>query len=158
MRTNLSLRPQTRRRSGGVASIEFALILPVLLLLVFGVISFGLLMHDMSVATNAVREGARWQAVPTNYLKSGNARGYSIAEKACGRSRVSNPVRPEDVVCNYLLEVPLFGTADGTAPAVSVSGDPEMVTVSLKHGFPWIGYLPLPDNRTLLTRATMYYD
>ncbi len=43
----------------GVAAIEFALVLPVLLVLVFGIIEFGLLMYNQQVITNASREGAR---------------------------------------------------------------------------------------------------
>ena len=51
------------RRPAGAAMVEFALILPLLLLLVFGAVNFGALMFDQSVITNAAREGARWAAV-----------------------------------------------------------------------------------------------
>ncbi len=43
----------------GVAAVEFAIILPVLMLIIFGIIEFGLLMYDKQVITNASREGAR---------------------------------------------------------------------------------------------------
>jgi Flp pilus assembly protein TadG len=43
----------------GVAAVEFAIILPVLLLLVFGIIEFSLILYDKAVITNASREGAR---------------------------------------------------------------------------------------------------
>lgn len=39
--------------------MEFALVLPVLLLILFGIIEFGLVMFDQAVITNASREGAR---------------------------------------------------------------------------------------------------
>ena len=39
--------------------VEFALILPLLLVLVFGIIDFGLALFDKAVLTNASREGAR---------------------------------------------------------------------------------------------------
>jgi Flp pilus assembly protein TadG len=39
--------------------VEFALILPLLLVLVFGIIDFGLALFDKAVITNASREGAR---------------------------------------------------------------------------------------------------
>ena len=43
----------------GVAAIEFALILPVLVLLLLGIIEFSLALYDKAVITNASREGAR---------------------------------------------------------------------------------------------------
>lgn len=43
----------------GVAAVEFALILPLLLVILFGIIDFGLMLYDKAVITNAAREGAR---------------------------------------------------------------------------------------------------
>ena len=39
--------------------MEFAIILPLLVILVFGTIEFGLLFYNKQVVTNACREGAR---------------------------------------------------------------------------------------------------
>ena len=47
------------KRKNGASAVEFAIILPFLVLLVFGVIEFGLLLYDKAVITNASREGAR---------------------------------------------------------------------------------------------------
>ncbi|TLD41878.1 MAG: hypothetical protein JETT_1895 [Candidatus Jettenia ecosi] len=47
------------RNQKGVAAVEFAIILPVLILLIFGIIEFSLLLYDKQVITNASREGAR---------------------------------------------------------------------------------------------------
>lgn len=43
--------------------VEFALVVPILILLVFGIIEFGNLWMSMNVVTNASREGARLAAV-----------------------------------------------------------------------------------------------
>lgn len=43
----------------GAAAIEFAIVLPLLVLLIFGGIEFGLLLFNKQVITNASREGAR---------------------------------------------------------------------------------------------------
>lgn len=51
------------RRENGSALVEFALILPILVLLLFGVIEFGLLLYNQQVITNASREGARYGIV-----------------------------------------------------------------------------------------------
>ena len=47
----------------GVAAVEFALIFPVLVLLVLGIIEFGLGFHAWDATQNAAREGARLGAV-----------------------------------------------------------------------------------------------
>ncbi len=39
--------------------VEFAIVLPLLLILVFGVVEFGVMFYDKAVITNASREGAR---------------------------------------------------------------------------------------------------
>ncbi len=43
----------------GVSAIEFAILLPFLVLLTFGIIEFGILLYNQQVITNASREGAR---------------------------------------------------------------------------------------------------
>ena len=44
----------------GAAMVEFALILiPLLMLITFGIIEFGMFMYNQQVLTNASREGAR---------------------------------------------------------------------------------------------------
>jgi len=43
----------------GQALVELGLILPLLVILTFGIIEFGLIMFDKAVITNASREGAR---------------------------------------------------------------------------------------------------
>jgi Flp pilus assembly protein TadG len=43
----------------GVVAAEFALLLPALLLILFGIIEFGMIMYGREVVTNAAREGAR---------------------------------------------------------------------------------------------------
>ena len=52
-----------KSREEGVAAVEFALILPVLALLLFGVIEFGRVWSQYQVFQGAAREGARCAAV-----------------------------------------------------------------------------------------------
>ena len=47
-------------RERGAAAVEFALILPVFLLLIAGAIDLTRMMYTQVVVTNAAREGARW--------------------------------------------------------------------------------------------------
>ena len=46
-------------RDRGSVAVEFALLLPVLLLLIFGIIDFGRAINDQITLTQAAREGAR---------------------------------------------------------------------------------------------------
>jgi hypothetical protein len=48
----------------GAELIEFALVLPILLLVVLGIVDFGFLFQRMEVVTNAAREGARMAVLP----------------------------------------------------------------------------------------------
>jgi hypothetical protein len=47
-------------RSTGQELVEFAIILPLLLLVVFGVLDLGRMFHALITITNAAREGARY--------------------------------------------------------------------------------------------------
>lgn len=49
----------TKENDRGVSSVEFALLLPLLMLILFMVIEFSLVLYDKAVVTNASREGAR---------------------------------------------------------------------------------------------------
>ena len=61
-----------RRRcksASGQELIEFGLTLPLLLIVLLGIIEFGLMFRDYEVVTNAAREGARIAVLPT-YTKN----------------------------------------------------------------------------------------
>jgi len=47
----------------GASAVEFAIVLPLLMLLLFGMIEFGLIIYNKQVITNASREGARYAIV-----------------------------------------------------------------------------------------------
>lgn len=53
----------TGQRDRGAAAVEFALMLPLLLLLVFGIIDFGRALNAQVTITQAAREGARLAAL-----------------------------------------------------------------------------------------------
>ena len=53
-------RNRTARHSQlGTATVEFGLLLPLLVLILSGILEFGLALYDKAVITNASREGAR---------------------------------------------------------------------------------------------------
>ena len=61
--TNREHQQQDQKRESGQAMVEFAIVLPVLLVLVFGIIQFGIVFNHYLTLTDAVRAGARQAAV-----------------------------------------------------------------------------------------------
>jgi len=131
---------ETRRRSGrigrfgderGVALTEFALILPVLMLLLIGMLDFGKAYNYWIDQTHLANEGARWAAVDknpagvtmtlqqyiaskanTDELKNGGTGSISDPLGVCiafpaGTSNVGNPV--EVRVATTYKWLPLIG-------------------------------------------------
>jgi Flp pilus assembly protein TadG len=47
----------------GISAVEFAIVLPVLLMFLFGIIEFGIILYDKAIITNATREAARERIV-----------------------------------------------------------------------------------------------
>jgi hypothetical protein len=76
----------TKGRNGlgdraGQALAEFVLIIPVLLLLVFGIVEFGLAFRTHQIVTNTAREGARVAVLPPSAGDPGNdARVTAVVE------------------------------------------------------------------------------
>ena len=89
------------RSERGAELIEFALVFPLLLMIVLGIVDFGFLFQRLEVVTNAAREGARIAVLP----------GYDDADI---RARV----------CDYVETggVPVTGTcgATGANPTVDI--------------------------------------
>jgi Flp pilus assembly pilin Flp len=88
------------RGQDGAAAVEFALLLPLLVLLLFGFIQFGLAFNTRIQATNAAREAAR-QAVVGNDNRNdvGGVQFWQIVRDRAGVSSISNcSFTTEDVV------------------------------------------------------------
>jgi hypothetical protein len=98
------------RSERGAELVEFAMVLPLLLLLVLSMVDFGFLFQRYEVLTNAAREGARLYVLP----------GYSTTDV---KTRV----------CSYLQGggVPVTGTCPSpTNPVIT----PSTTTIALSGG------------------------
>jgi Flp pilus assembly protein TadG len=116
-----------RHNQKGVAVVEFAIVLPLLLLLLFGIIEFSLLMYNKAMVTNASREGARrgivYRVDPTTF-------NYSPLDDTQIRTEVTN------YLSNHLIT--LSGTSTHTTTitrAVEVSGNTLNIQVSYPYHF-----------------------
>jgi Flp pilus assembly protein TadG len=74
----VTARPVRRGGEGGAAAVEFAILLPLLVALLFGFIQFGIAFSNKIQATNAAREGARMAAVGITDWDDVNGTGESF--------------------------------------------------------------------------------
>lgn len=103
------------RPQKGNVLVEFAFILPVFLLLLFGVIFFSIALYDKTVLAIATREGARAGAV---YVAGTNANA----------TRISSANTAATQVCQNRLVS--FGDAMTASITSTISGDILTVTAS----------------------------
>lgn len=120
---------QRRRDERGAAVVEFALVLPVLVLFIFGIIEFGRAYSARIELTAAVREGARAVALGANSADAQNA----TKNGAPGLDRDRITVTPNSctatpapanasVSASYPFQytIPLFRTGTWTLKATGV--------------------------------------
>ena len=117
------------RDEKGGSLIEFALIAPLLFVILFGIIEFGILLYDKAMITNAGREGARAGIVFDTALRNEDHTVNVGAVEA----------KVAQVVSDYCADN-LISFESGAAPSValsvgSISGDPLTVTISYPFRF-----------------------
>jgi Flp pilus assembly protein TadG len=91
-------------REEGVAAVEFAIILPVLCLILFGVLEFGRVWSQYQLYQGAAREGARCAAV--------KATDYSDCEI---QPSIDNAAAPFDPAEDATVQIPPGGASVGAA-------------------------------------------
>ena len=144
--TMLARQPRTSRRprDRGAAALEFALVMPILFLLLFGIIDYGLLFFDSIGLRQGAREGAR-QAVVQKYDAACTS-GTAGAKIACTTKRATDNTLGSPVV---YIPAP---TGAGT-PAWS-QGNQLLVCVQVKERS-LTGFVPYPTNGILKTKTYM---
>ncbi len=111
-----------RKKRRGAAAVEFAVVAPVFLLLVFGMIEYGRMVMVQQVITNASREGAR----------------VGVLDGSSNQDVL-------DIVDQYLTSGSISGatiTVTPTNPEDAEFGDPVTVTVDIP--FSQVSWLPSP--------------
>lgn len=129
------VRPAVRRRDQrGAAAVEFALVLPILLLLVFGIISYGYMLSFRGSMSQAAAEGAREAAVTVNATNREDAAMQAVDEALAA---YGVDCADAGMTCDYEL---LTGTADCATTCVRISleyayGDFPLIPVPFVDGF-----------------------
>jgi Flp pilus assembly protein TadG len=130
-----------RREEGGVL-VEFALVVPILLVIFAGIIDFGLMMQRREVVTNAAREGARIAVLPNYaladvqarvnaYLNNGLATGAS-ANATTTMTNVSIPVSTGPAVQARQVEVAYTSSYTILGPVMSLVGGSNFGAITLR--------------------------
>ncbi len=117
-----------RQRSRGLATVEIALLLPLLLLLLFATIDFGRMMFTKLTLQHAMREGGRF-AVTGKRLEDPSAPGtlqsrIASIKQIVREKSVGVPVDADDIVISSVR-----GGSD------SAGGPGDTVTISLTYSF-----------------------
>jgi Flp pilus assembly pilin Flp len=95
-----------QRREDGAAAVEFALLLPLLVLLLFGIIEFGFAFSTRIQATNAAREAARLAVVGVDDWGNVNGKPFwQVVQEDAGVSSISNCSLATDDVLGGTLTV-----------------------------------------------------
>jgi TadE-like protein len=89
------------RAEEGQAMVEFALVLPILLMIVMGIIQFGILFNNYVTLTDAVRAGARQAAVSRDLPDPVAAASDRVKQSGAGLDETKleitvTPYDPED--------------------------------------------------------------
>ena len=136
------------KAQGGASAVEFALVLPILLLLVFAILELGLLLYNKAVITNASREAARFGVV----MRTPKHTSDEIEQKAldyCSNFLVSlSPLNnPDPTFINPSVIIPIPG-AGGSF------GQPLTVTVNYTFSGLGLGTLLSPLTGPITLTAT----
>lgn len=122
------------RRERGAAAVEFALILPLMILLLAGIIDFGRFFYTQNIVVNAAREGARMRVIGYTAAQA-DARVTQALIGVSGTPTVSYTYTSNaNAVTNY-TSASAAGT--GNCPGSPLAGDRQKVLVSIT-GFNYI--------------------
>lgn len=139
MRSFLPSRLAGRDPEGGAALVEFALVLPVLLVLLLGMLDFGKAFNYWIDQTHLANEGARWAAV------NKNPGGGSLQQYV--RSQANTPELRDGGTASVAGPIQICITfPNGTSQV----GDPVRVTASTTYN-----WLPFLGSRLGIAQTTM---
>ena len=116
-------RPRTPGRERGAELVEFALILPLILVLIMGIFDFGLAFQRYEVVTNAAREGARLGSLASGYQPSdiqGRVDAYCVAAGLPGGCPATATQNNPGVYVDKTVTIPLAGGGSQAAVQVTV--------------------------------------
>jgi Flp pilus assembly protein TadG len=161
----LEHRTARARQERGASAVEFALVLPLLLAIVFGIIDFGLIMAQKATLASAARTGARYGSVNaytsnhtcanvvTQVRDAAVTIGMNSSQVDVTVKRVARPAGTETVVCSSGSPASTAPCDNGPSPDPA-NPDTLRVEVEYEAGMP----VPLPmiDSQVTITGTGVY--
>jgi TadE-like protein len=115
------LKIKTERSRRGASAVEFAIVAPVFLILLFGIIEFGRVMMVQQILVNASRAGAREASLPDSSVNS-------------VRSIVTKSLQQASIV--------IAENQIGVSPDPALAFDNEEIRVTVEVPYADIGWIP----------------
>jgi Flp pilus assembly protein TadG len=110
--------------------VEFALVLPIVLAVMFGAVEFGTALYDKAVITNASREGARAGVVATNPRKT-DAQIEAVVTAYVANNMIN--YKTTSTVVTAISPTPNTARTPGAAGCVAGCN----VTVTVTYSYPF---------------------
>ena len=129
-----SKRKLQRRRTGGTVTVELAIVAPILIALMFGIIEMGLLMNHVLSLKQAAREGARIGATGVVISEISNSLRHATATLDPDALQIQLHYRPYGAPDHMDFWEPLGDTySDGHAHNDAPSGSYIRVALAYPH-------------------------
>lgn len=125
-------RLQLRKNDRGTVALEFAVVVPVFLLLVYGGLSFGLAMASKGVMTEAAAEGARAAVGAPADVNGNQCFGYQNTAMNAAKNALKSMSQNQ------------FATVSATAAPCNASYT-NGVTVTVAVSFPYSSHPSIPN-------------
>jgi Flp pilus assembly protein TadG len=134
----MSMLKLLRRNEQGAAAIEFAIAVPVLVTLIYGIFQVGLLFQANAGMQHALGEGARYATLCLNPTAAG---GCTV---------------PADVDIKAKINAKLFGKSDGTFNVANPTSTSNYKTLTVTYSRP-MNFLFFPGPTVTLSRSKTVY-
>jgi Flp pilus assembly protein TadG len=164
----------------GIAAVEFAIVAPLLFLVLFGIISYGIMLYNQALITNAARTGARagivysvsgngltgFTSYPANCtpLTNTNIYGSSIdvvrtGAHATALCAANNALKAAGLIgFGATVATPTITASSGlsTSPTSACTSIGPSCLLTVRISYPYIGVYQLNNN--LSARSAMNYE
>jgi len=138
----------------GVAALEFALVAPLLLMVLLGIVSYGYMLSFRQGMSQGAAEGARAAAVAA--ATATTAQKVAVAAGAVNQSLASYGVTCDNVTSTLMRDGSAVGTCGVTiAPCVNNTAS-SCATVSLDYAYRDHSLVPLPGLNVVMPSNLSY--